>query len=42
MKVKAYAVYEKGGELKPFEYDLEEPKENEVQIKVTHCGIVIL
>ncbi len=39
MKVKAYGVFEKGGELKPFEYELGGPKENEIQIRVKYCGI---
>lgn len=39
MKVHAYAAFEKGSELKPFEYDLSDPHANEVQIKIHYCGI---
>ncbi len=37
--IKAYAVMEQGGELKPFEYDPGELKQNEVEIDVQYCGI---
>ncbi|MGC8697725.1 MAG: alcohol dehydrogenase catalytic domain-containing protein, partial [Halothiobacillus sp.] len=37
--IKAYAVFEAGGELKPFEYDPGSLKANEVEINVEHCGI---
>lgn len=37
--IKAYAAFEKGGELKPFEYDPGELKDNEVEIDVHYCGI---
>jgi uncharacterized zinc-type alcohol dehydrogenase-like protein len=37
--VKAYAVSEQGGELKPFEYDPGPLGKLDVEIKVAHCGI---
>ena len=37
--IKAYAVYEPKGELKPFEYDPGLLSYNEVEIDVEHCGI---
>lgn len=37
--VKAYAAFEPGGELKPFEYDLGPLGADEVDIAVEHCGI---
>ncbi|HQS02768.1 MAG: alcohol dehydrogenase [Halothiobacillus sp. 24-54-40] len=37
--IKAYAVFEAGGELKPFEYDPGPLKAHEVEINVEHCGI---
>lgn len=38
MKIQAYAAREPKGVLRSFEYDAE-PKENEVLVRVTHCGI---
>lgn len=38
MKIQAYAVREPKGRLEPFEYEAE-PRENEVLVRVTHCGI---
>ncbi len=37
--IKAYAAFERGGELKPFEYDPGLLKRDEVEIDVKHCGI---
>lgn len=37
--IKAYAVSEAGGELKPFEYDPGELAPDEVEINVAYCGI---
>lgn len=37
--IKAYAVHEPKGKLKPFEYDPGELGEQEVEIKVEYCGI---
>lgn len=37
--IKAYAVFEAGGELKPFEYDPGTIGEQQVEIEVSHCGI---
>jgi uncharacterized zinc-type alcohol dehydrogenase-like protein len=37
--VKAYAVSEQGGKLKPFEYDPGPLGKLDVEIKVAHCGI---
>ena len=37
--IKAYAVHEPKGELKPFEYDPGLLGESEVEIDVMHCGI---
>lgn len=37
--IKAYATFEKGGELKPFEYDPGELQADEVEIEVFYCGI---
>ncbi len=37
--IKAYAAFEAGGELKPFEYDPGELKPNEIEIEVASCGI---
>ena len=39
MKINAYAATEAKGSLKPFAFDSKPIKENEVLIKVTHCGI---
>lgn len=39
MMIKAYAVFEAGGELKPFEYDPGPLGADEVEINVEHCGI---
>lgn len=39
MKVQAYAAFEKGGKLKPFEYELGNIKPDEVDIEVLYCGI---
>lgn len=38
-KIKAYAASEAGAALEPFEYDPGELGKEEVEIKVTHCGI---
>jgi uncharacterized zinc-type alcohol dehydrogenase-like protein len=37
--IKAYAAFEPGGELKPFEYDAGPLGAHEVEIGVEHCGI---
>lgn len=37
--IKAYAAFEAGGELKPFEYDPGVLGSDEVEINVEHCGI---
>ena len=37
--IKAYAAFEPGGELKPFEYDPGELGADEVEIDVQYCGI---
>jgi len=37
--IKAYAAFEPGGELKPFEYDPGPLGADEVEIDVEHCGI---
>ncbi|MFZ7128332.1 MAG: NADPH-dependent aldehyde reductase Ahr [Desulfobacterales bacterium] len=39
MRVKAYAASEAGAELRPFEYELGDIGDEEVDIEVTHCGI---
>jgi alcohol/geraniol dehydrogenase (NADP+) len=38
-KIKAYAAVEAGADLQPFEYDPGELGKEEVEIKVSHCGI---
>jgi uncharacterized zinc-type alcohol dehydrogenase-like protein len=38
-KIKAYAALEAGAALQPFEYDPGELGKEEVEIKVSHCGI---
>lgn len=37
--IKAYAAFESGGELRPFEYDPGPLGRNDVEIDVEHCGI---
>ena len=37
--IKAYAAFEAGGKLKPFEYDPGQLGTSEVEIAVEHCGI---
>jgi uncharacterized zinc-type alcohol dehydrogenase-like protein len=37
--IKAYAAFESGGELRPYEYEPTELTANEVEIQVEHCGI---
>ncbi len=37
--IKAYAVFEAGGKLKPFEYDPGSLCANDVEIAVEHCGV---
>ena len=37
--IKAYAAQEAGGRLEPFEYDPGELGSEEIEIKVSHCGI---
>lgn len=37
--IKAYAVFEAGGELKPYEYDPGALGADQVEINVEHCGI---
>ncbi|MCP4566897.1 MAG: NAD(P)-dependent alcohol dehydrogenase [FCB group bacterium] len=37
--INAYATFEPGGELKPFEYDPGRLGKNDVEIDVEHCGI---
>ena len=39
MKVNAYAAFEKGGEFKPYEYELGKLKPDEVDVDVEYCGI---
>jgi uncharacterized zinc-type alcohol dehydrogenase-like protein len=39
MKIKSYASYKKGEELKPYEFEAEEPGRYGVEIKISHCGI---
>ncbi|GAB4342370.1 MAG: NAD(P)-dependent alcohol dehydrogenase [Calditrichia bacterium] len=39
MKIKAYAAYEAGGPLKPFEYDPGKLGPDEVELEVKSCGI---
>jgi uncharacterized zinc-type alcohol dehydrogenase-like protein len=38
-KIKAFAAAEAGAALQPFEFDPGEPGKDEVEIKVSHCGI---
>ena len=38
-KINAYAAFEKGGELKPYEYDAPELGRDDIEISITHCGI---
>lgn len=37
--IRAYAAFEPGGEIKPFEYDPGPLGVDEVEIDVKHCGI---
>ncbi len=37
--IKAYAAFEPGGELKPFEYDPGPLLDDQVEIQVEHCGL---
>ena len=37
--IKAYAAFEQGGELKPFEYDPGILADDQVEIAVEHCGL---
>lgn len=37
--IKGYAAFEKGGELKPFEYELGTLGSNDVEIQVEYCGL---
>lgn len=37
--INAYATFEAGGELKPFEYDPGQLGKNDVEIDIEHCGI---
>lgn len=39
MKVKAYAAFGKGQELKPYEFETGTLQPHEVLIRITHCGI---
>jgi alcohol/geraniol dehydrogenase (NADP+) len=39
VKFKAYAAPAKGEELKPFEFDPGPLRDEQVEIKVGHCGI---
>ena len=39
MKVNAYAAFEQGGELKPFEYELGAIRPDEVDVEVMYCGL---
>ncbi|HEY5122949.1 MAG TPA: NAD(P)-dependent alcohol dehydrogenase [Ignavibacteria bacterium] len=39
MKIKSYASYKKGEELKLYEFEAEEPGRYGVEIKISHCGI---
>jgi uncharacterized zinc-type alcohol dehydrogenase-like protein len=38
-KIKAYAASEAGGKFEPFEYDPGELGKEQLELKVTHCGI---
>lgn len=37
--IRAYAAKEAGGSLERYDYDAGELKNDEVEIKVSHCGI---
>ena len=39
MKVNAFAAHEPNGELQPFSYDLDQLGPEQVDIKVSHCGV---
>lgn len=39
MKVNAYAAFEQGGELKPYEYELGAIQPDEVDVEVMYCGL---
>jgi uncharacterized zinc-type alcohol dehydrogenase-like protein len=39
MKVNAYAAFEQGGELKPFEYELGAIQPDEIDVEVMYCGL---
>ncbi len=37
--IKAYAAFEQGGDLQPYEYSLPALKEDEIEVEVDYCGI---
>ena len=37
--IKAYAAFESGVELKPFEYDPGPIAHHDVEIEIEHCGV---
>jgi len=37
--INAYAILESGGQFEPYTYDVDDLKNNEVEIDVIHCGI---
>ena len=39
MRIKAYAANDAGGQLRPFEYEVGELGDEEVDIDISHCGI---
>lgn len=39
MKVKAFAAFQPGLSLAPYEFEINDPKSQEVLIKITHCGV---
>ena len=39
MKVNAFAAHEPNGELRPFSYELDQLGPEQVDIKVSHCGV---
>lgn len=38
-KIKGYAAYTNNEPLRPFEFERREPRENDVEIRITHCGV---
>lgn len=39
IKTKAYAAYSNTEPLRPFEFKRREPRDNDVEIEITHCGV---